>query len=207
MKVNPFLILLVTFSRLIPTASVVCRLIADDFENELVSFNCRNRPDFNLLGGPGCQFTCLAKNSTCSELDGNEVCGKFRFRGGFYAFGKTVAEFCLIPDGGFLAGRFGRYCVTFRVCLLQGGLCGCRVVADGRRCRCRIETVDGEPTPVSNCPFYTNDPSQPERSAAGFFPSESEFEEEMSLIVDDDGLQYNIEEAYSAFLHLFGSKK
>lgn len=202
MKTSSTLSLLITFLLFTPAAPVVCRAIAQDFERELSSFDCRNRPDINLLGGPGCQFTCLAKNTTCSDLgDDGEVCGKVRIRGGFYAFGKIVSEFCLIPDGGFLKGRFGRYCVTFRVCVLQQGLCGCRVVADGRRCRCRIEMVDGQPTPVSDCPFFNGDNAS--STVTGFLPDQSDFEMEMSMIIEDDVLEYGIDEAYSSFLSLF----
>lgn len=203
MKVSSFLSLLLTLTLLFPAAPAFCRLVGQDLEEALDFFNCRIRADIKLLGGPGCQFRCLSRESACVETsEDNEVCGKLRIRAGFYASGRIIAEFCVIPDGGFFKRRFGRNCLTVRVCLLQGGLCGCRGVADGRRCPCRIEMVDGERTLATDCPLAGL--LDLASNSSSIFPSENDFETDMSMIIEDDAMAYGMKEAYSSFLSLLG---
>ena len=181
---------------------LTCALLKNSFEEK--DFTCRSRPSVDLRGGPGCQITCRAKESTCEDVgDNKEVCGKLRTRLGVYALGKFKVQFCLIPEGGFLPGLFGRYCVTIRFCALRNEICGCRVVADGRPCICRVKTIDGEQVPVTNnCPILEQgDDSfgQPSIMSA-LLPSEEDFKSEMSMHITDVEAVDKLDEAYSLFL-------
>ncbi|GAX15850.1 hypothetical protein FisN_2Lh425 [Fistulifera solaris] len=190
-----FIILACALSK--PAEPVLCAIFKENIDAD--NFACRNRPDLNLLGGPGCRISCLAKNSTCTELgDEGEVCGKLRIRVGFYALGKAVYQFCLIPDGGFLTGYFGRYCLSVRYCALRRRACGCRIVADGRPCRCRIEINNGNPEVVGNCPFVDQDNTTNIMTA--YLPSDEDIEDDIEMFITDASAAEQFNDAYSLFL-------
>jgi hypothetical protein len=108
---------------------------------------CVCRPAFNFRTGPGLGLRCRAREKTCINNSANNttetICGKLQVFYAAYVTLRATVDICIVstrfpPD-------FLRYCVHTQVCGSRG-LCGCRIVLNGRRCRsCSVE--DGKVVP------------------------------------------------------------